>query len=66
MMPEVAENASKLLFGTTKAAPIVKTALGTGKVVAKTSAKSLATAATAGEMAAKGAKSKIASELLQM
>ena len=62
MMPEVAENASKLLFGTTKAAPIIKTALGTSKIAAKTSAKTLTTAATAGEMAAKGAKSKIASK----
>jgi hypothetical protein len=60
MMPKVAENASKLLFGTAKSAPIVKTALGSGKVVAKTSAKSLASAATAGEMAAKGARSKVA------
>ena len=60
MMPEVAENASKLLFGTTKSAPIIKTALGTGKVVAKTSSKSLVNAVTAGEMAAKGARSKVA------
>ena len=62
MMPKVAENASKLLFGTAKSAPIVKTALGGGKVVAKTSAKSLAAAATAGEMAAKGARSKVATK----